>query len=287
MLLQSVHAADCTSNWSYCSEIKAVPGGSVKAANKPRPHMSPSPENETVRATAAQFATTHWSLVLAAGSAESTQARAALEKLCRTYWYPLYAYIRRKGHRPPDAQDLTQAFFARLLERSLVKKADPVRGRFRTFLLTSLKNFLTDEWDKAHAQKRGGGLAVLSLDEPPAESRYQLEPADESSAERIFERRWAMTLLEQALARLEAEHAALGKRRLFDELHVILLGEKPTLTYADVGARLGMTEGAVKVALHRMRRRYRELTRAEIANTVASPGEIDEEIRYLFSVLSG
>lgn len=246
---------------------------------------SPEENQETVRAAAAHFATTHWSVVLAAGSS-SSRGQAALETLCRIYWYPLYAYVRRQGRNPHDAQDLTQAFFARLLERGLVKEADPARGRFRSFLLTSLQNFLADEWDKARAQKRGGGQAIISLDEPSAESRYQLEPVDESNAERIFDRRWALTLLEQALARLEAEYAGLGKGRLFDELHGLLLGEKRTLTYAQAGARLGMTEGAVKVAAHRLQRRYRELVRAEIANTVASPGEIDDELRHLFAVLS-
>lgn len=246
---------------------------------------APEDNQATVPATVAQFATTHWSVVLSAGGT-STQGQAALEKLCRAYWYPLYAYVRRKGQSPHDAQDLTQAFFARLLERGLVKDADPARGRFRSFLLTSLKNFLNDEWDKARAQKRGGGHPVISLDEQAAEGRYLLEPADESNAEKIFERRWALTLLEQTLARLEAEYAALGKRRLFDELHPVLLGEKRSLTYAQAGERLGMTEGAVKVTVHRMHRRYRELVRAEIANTVAAPIEIEDELRHLFSVLS-
>ena len=247
----------------------------------------PSDSRTVVPASAAQFTTTHWSVVLAAGNTSSPDSSQALASLCQTYWYPLYACVRRLGRSPHDAQDLTQAFFARVLERSLVKEADPARGRFRSFLLTSLKNFLADEWDKAQAQKRGGGQPSFSWDEPSAETRYELEPAHEINAEKLFERRWALTLLEQALKRLEAEYAALGKQRLFDELHIVLLGEKGSLTYAEVGARLAMTEGTVKVAAHRLRRRYRELVRAEIAHTVASPGEIDDEIRHLFAALGG
>ena len=238
-------------------------------------------------AIAAQFTTTHWSVVLAAGKITSPDSSIALARLCQTYWYPLYAYIRRQGRSPHDAQDLTQAFFVRLLEGNLLQQATREKGRFRSFLLTSLKNFLSDEWNKARAQKRGGGQDILSLDEQTAEGRYQLEPADETNAEKIFERRWALTLLEQVLARLEAEYATLGRGRLFDELHPLLLGEKCSLTYARIGAQLGMTEGAVKVAAHRMSRRYRELVRVEIAGTVASPGEIDDEIRHLLAVLSG
>ncbi len=169
----------------------------------------------------------------------------------------------------------------------MLQLAEPGRGRFRTLLLASLKNYLADEWEKARAQKRGGGHAVFSLDEATAEGRYQLEPADGSNPERIFERRWALTLLERALARVEAEYASLGRRQLFEAVHPLLLGEKRSLTYAQIGGQLKLTEGAVKVAAHRMHRRYREIVRAEVASTVADPGEIDEEIRHLFAVLSG
>lgn len=233
------------------------------------------------------FATTHWSVVLTAKQGDASGATVALEKLCRTYWYPLYAYIRRHGRSPHDAQDLTQAFFLRLLEGNLLERAAREKGRFRSFLLTSLKNFLSDEWDKAKAVKRGGGTPILSLDEQTAEDRYRFEPADEMSAEKLFDRRWAMTLLEKALQRLEQEYAAANKAAFFHHLHVVLLGEKTSLTYANVGAQLRMTEGAVKVAAHRMHHRYRELLRAEIASTVASPDDIDDELRQLFAALSG
>lgn len=236
---------------------------------------------------AGEFATTHWSVVIAAGG-DSTLADAAREKLCRAYWYPLYAYVRRKGYSTHDAQDLTQSFFARFIEKSGVKCADQTRGRFRSFLLSSLKNFLMDEWDKARARKRGGGLTFLSLEEfAEAEPRYGREPRDNSSAERIFERRWAMTVLDQALARLEAEYKSLGKQKLFESLCPILLGEKSSLTCASLGAQMGMTEGAVKVAAHRLRRRHRESVRAVIADTVSSAGELDDEIRSLFAILGG
>ena len=223
---------------------------------------------------------------MTANQGDASGATAALEKLCRTYWYPLYAYLRRQGRSPHDAQDLTQAFFLRLLEGNLLERAAREKGRFRSFLLTSLKNFLSDEWDKARAAKRGGGTPILSLDEQTAEDRYRFEPADEMSAEKLFDRRWAMTLLEMAMQRLEQEYAAADKAALFQRLHVALLGEKTSLTYADLGAQLSMTEGAVKVAAHRMHRRYRELLRAEIASTVSSQDDIDDELRQLFAALS-
>jgi RNA polymerase sigma-70 factor (ECF subfamily) len=236
---------------------------------------------------AAQFVTTLWSVVASAGG-DTKHAEGAIEKLCRAYWYPLYAFVRRQGRSPEDAQDLTQAFFAKLIERALIKSADPNRGRFRTFLLCSLKNFLRDEWAKGQAQKRGGGERLLSLDDPAsAEARYQLEPRDEPVAEKLFERRWAMTVIDLAISRLESEFKARGKEKLFDELQGALLGEKPSLSYAKLGAALGMIEGAVKVAAHRLQRRYRELVREEIGNTVASPDDIEDEIRHLCAVLSG
>jgi len=231
------------------------------------------------------FATTHWSVVVAASDQDSPQKVDALEKLCRAYWYPLYAFIRREGYHPQDAQDLTQGFFTRLLEKNYLAQTDRQKGRFRSFLLAALKHFLSDEQDKARAQKRGGGQALISLDEQTAEGRYCLEPADVMSAEKLFERRWALTLLEQARTRLREEYVAGGKAEFYDQLRIMEAEEKKG-TYAESAARLGTTESAIKSAVPRLRRRYAELVREEIAHTVNSPGEIDEEIRYLIAVIS-
>jgi RNA polymerase sigma factor (sigma-70 family) len=233
---------------------------------------------------ARQFVTTRWTIVLTAGRTDTTQAQAALEKLCQTYWYPIYAYVRRQGHSPEDAQDLTQEFFARLIAKNYVRDVDPSKGKFRSFLLASLKHFLANEWDKSRAQKRGGGQTIVSLD---AETRYRLEPADVVSADKIFDRRWALTLLDEVLKRLRDEYAADGKARLFEQLKETLTGERSTTPYAKLGDRLGMTEGAVKVAVHRLRQRYRETLRAEIAETVSGPEEVEEELRHLYVALSG
>ena len=232
---------------------------------------------------AEQFNTTHWSVVLEAGKPGS---KNALAKLCQSYWYPLYSYVRRQGRSAEDAQDLTQAFFMRLLDGNLLRAATPLKGRFRSFLLACLKNFMADEWDRSRAQKRGGGQECLSLDEHDAEGRYLREAVHEMDADRIFERRWALTVLEQALGRLEAEYVALGKRALFDQLHPSLTGEKHSRSYAQIGAELKMTEGAVKVAAHRMHRRHGQLIRGLIAQTISDPAEIDDEIRHLLAVLS-
>ena len=229
------------------------------------------------------FATTHWSVVLTAQRSDSTHAQAALSKLCQTYWYPLYAFVRRQGHRPHDAQDLTQEFFARLLAKNYLADVGREKGKFRSFLLTALKHFLANEWDRARAVKRGGGQVFLSLDE--IESRYRLEPADSVTAERIYERRWALTLLEQVMKRLRAEHAQAGKAEFYEQLKGCLTVEKVAASYADLAARLHMTEGAIKVAIHRLRQRYREVLRDEIAQTVSSPAEVEEEIRHLFAAL--
>jgi RNA polymerase sigma-70 factor (ECF subfamily) len=231
------------------------------------------------------FATTHWSIVLAAGDTKSPEAKEALERLCRAYWYPIYAYVRRKGYGRDDAQDLTQEFFSRLVARNYLSVADRNRGRFRSFLLGSLEHFLAREWTKAHAQKRGGGRAVFSLDEADAENRYLREPAHELTPQRIFDRRWATTLLEQAMSRLREECAATQKGDLFTRVESHLSGDKGEASYADIAPALNMSEGAVKVAVHRLRRRYGELVRAEIEHTVASPDETDEELQYLFRVL--
>jgi len=233
------------------------------------------------------FATTHWSVVLAASDTDSPQADEALAQLCRTYWYPLYAFVRRKGHSPEDAQDLTQAFFARLLEKNYVAQAERERGRFRSFLLAALTHFLADEWDKTRRQKRGGGREIISFDAVSAEDRFRLEPINQLDAAKLYERRWVTTLFAQVLARLEEEFRDSGKGELFDGLKSSLLAEPAGPTYAELGARLGLKEDAVKQAVHRMRRRYRELFREEIAQTVAGPGEVEDELKHIFAVLSG
>ena len=236
--------------------------------------------------TEAVFRSTHWSVVIAAGDSTTASSDAALAQLCRTYWYPLYAFVRRKGHSPHDAQDLTQAFFARLLEKNYIAQANRERGRFRTFLLAALNHFLADEWDKARRLKRGGGREIISFDAASAEERYRLEPVDQLDAAKLYERRWVTTLFDQALARLEQEFRDSGKGTLFDGLKDSLLAEQTGLSYAQLGAQLGLKEDAIKQAVHRMRRRYRELFREEIAQTVAGPGEVEDELKHLFAVLS-
>ena len=231
------------------------------------------------------FATTHWSVVLAAGSENTPEALAALERLCRTYWYPLYAYVRREGYSPEDAQDLTQGFFAQLLARHSLANVAPEKGRFRSFLLAAMRHFLSAERARAHALKRGGQAETVSLDAHEAEARYRLEPVDRLDAERIYERRWAMTLVEQAPARLRDESAAAGKAELFERLRRFVVGESEA-TWGEAGAELGLSEGAMKAAVHRLRERYRVLLRDEVAHTVAEPAEIETEVRYLITVLS-
>jgi DNA-directed RNA polymerase specialized sigma24 family protein len=240
---------------------------------------------ETASPKAQSFATTHWTVVETAGQNESPEAAAALEKLCRTYWYPLYAYVRRKGYDAPDAQDLTQEFFARLLARNYLGSADRRKGKFRAFLLGAFEHFLAKEWRRAHAQKRGGGQVPFSLTEMDGESRYRLEPALELTPEKIFDRRWATTLLEESMTNLRQECLVRNQGALFNQVEPLLSGSEAVGSYAQIGALLKMTEGALKVAVHRLRKRYGELVRAEIAQTVTSPEEIDEELRYLFAVL--
>lgn len=235
----------------------------------------------------AAFVTTHWSVVVTAGRTDTTRARDALAKLCQTYWFPLYLYVRRRGHSPEDAQDLTQEFFARLLERNWVASADQEKGRFRTFLLTAMNRFLADEWDKARAQKRGGGVPAVPLQFDTAETRYGVEPADNTTPEKSFERRWALTLLEAVLKRLQAEYESQGKADLFAALNPCLVGERTTQPYAALATSLGTSEAAVKSAVHRLRQRYRQLLRDEIAHTVDGLAEVDEELRHLFAVLAG
>ncbi len=235
----------------------------------------------------AVFATTHWSVILTATRTDTTRAQAALARLCQTYWYPLYAYVRRRGYDGPDAQDLTQEFFARLLEHKWLAQADRERGRFRTFLLAAMSHFLANEWDKARTQKRGGRVEIVPLQLGSAETRYGAEPADPLTPEQCFDRRWALALLDEVLNNLRREHIAGGTEQLFDALKPCLIGDRQAQPYTVLGAKLGMSEGAVKVAVHRLRQRYRQLLRDEIANTVASPQQVDEEMHYLFAVLAG
>lgn len=245
------------------------------------------PERNSAQSSENWFATTHWSVVLAAGNGTSPGTSEALEKLCRTYWYPLYAYVRRRGYEAHDAQDLTQEFFARFLAKNYLDRADRQRGKFRSFLLASLNNFLADEWDKAKAQKRGGAHAFISLDDEEVEKRYLLEPASDLTPEKIFERRWALTLLDQALERLREEMAAAGKAGQFELLKRFLASETASGDYASVGPQLNMNASQVAMLVHRLRQRYREHLRLEIAHTVASPVEIDEEMRHLIEVIRG
>ncbi|MHC1768172.1 MAG: RNA polymerase sigma factor [Verrucomicrobiia bacterium] len=247
---------------------------------------SPSDGVEPSAKGSGLFTTTHWSVVLSAGQQDSPLAAEALEKLCRTYWYPLYAYVRRCGHGPDDAQDLTQEFFARLLEKSSLARADRAKGRFRSFLLGALNHFLADEQDRAQAQKRGGGQTFISWDQDDAEERFGAEPADELSPDKLFDRRWALTVLEQAANRLRDEYQAAGRRQFFDLLKGYVAGEQVVPSYAVTAARLGLTESAVKSAVFRLRRRYHELVREGVAQTVAGPAELEDEIRYLVAIFS-
>ncbi len=224
-------------------------------------------------------------MVLSAAHSDTTRARTALESLCQTYWPPLYAYVRRRGYSPEDAQDLTQAFFARLLERNAVASVAPEKGRFRSFLLASLNHFLSDEWDKARAQKRGGGK-VISLDLQSAETQLGVIPVENFTPEKAFEHRWAITLLEQVYQRLRAEYHTHGKGALFDVLRVTLAGTSDAAPYAELARQLDLSEGAVKVAVHRLRQRYRVLLRDTIADTVSTPDEVEDELRFLFAVLA-
>jgi RNA polymerase sigma factor (sigma-70 family) len=234
----------------------------------------------------ARFATTHWTVVLAAGAADPSRCRAALETLCRTYWFPLYAYLRRQGCDCHQAQDYTQGFFTSLLERRALQRADPAQGRFRSFLLASLKHFVADQRDHAQAQKRGGGKNALPLDLGDAETRYSLEPVDDVSPEKLFARSWALAVLKEAMTQLRTECVAAGKERLFEYLKTYLEAQETPPPYSEIASGLGLTEGAVRVAVHRLRQRYGELVRRQIAQTVAGPAEVEEELRELFAALT-
>jgi RNA polymerase sigma factor (sigma-70 family) len=258
--------------WLYRC-VPAVANGAPRSAT-----------GQSTQSGAVAFATTHWSVVLAA-QGESTEAKAALEKLCRTYWWPLYGFVRRSGYGPEEAQDLTQGFFALLLERRDLDVVRREKGRLRSYLLVSLKNFLAKARRRELAVKRGEGRALVPLDELLAREHADLEPADSLSADRIYERRWALTLLEQVLTRLESEYRSAGNAKLFDCLKEFLSDEPGRRSQAQVAAELGMTENAVKQAFHRLRQRYRQLLHDEIAQTVAVPGDVEDELRHFISVL--
>ncbi len=232
------------------------------------------------------FATTHWSVVVAAGQEDSANASAALENLCRAYWYPIYVYVRRKGHGPDDARDLTQEFFAQLISKEHLRLADRQKGKFRTFLLTMLDHFLAREWSRVHRQKRGGEYTFISLDQHAPEERYRLEPADNDTPEKKFLRQWALTVLKQAMDALERECETIGKGALFREARNLLSGERDADAYVTISNRVGMSQGAARVAVHRLRQRYGELLRSEIAQTVETAAEVDEEMRCLLAALS-
>jgi len=245
--------------------------------------MSLSDQFVSVRGAGRDFASTHWSVVLLAGQERSPQSAVALEKLCQAYWYPLYSFTRRQGHGPHEAADLTQDFFSHLLATNALASVKREKGKFRSFLLASLKNLLANEWNRGRRQKRGGGVPLFSLDEEAAEGRYKLDPHDDLTPDKIFERRWAETLLSRALDRLRQECDGVEKTRRFDQVKVFLLGEQGTDSFAGAAARLNLSLSAVKGLVHRLRRRFRELIRNEIAQTVARPEEIDQEIRDLFA----
>ncbi len=237
-------------------------------------------------ARAAAFVTTHWSVVRSAQDKDSPQSAEALEILCRTYWYPLYAFVRRQTPSAHDAQDLTQAYFARLLGKDSLKAAAREKGKFRTFLLVSLKRFLANEWDRQHAQKRGGFTPIISIDQELAESRFSAEPVDTAQPDLLFDRQWAVTLLARTMARLQEEYAVTSRATLFEALRSVLAREESALPYSKIALQLKLTEAAVKMAIHRLRTRYREILKAEIADTVSSPEEVEEEIRHLFSAFA-
>lgn len=232
-----------------------------------------------------RFTTTRWSVVLAARGSDRPAAREALATLCGQYWHPLYAFIRRSGSSPEEAEDLTQAFLVHLLEKEAIRHVDPAKGKFRSYLLASLKNFLSDERSRDTAAKRGGGVAPIRLDAEDAEGRYRLEPAHDLTPERIFERQWALTVIEKAVIRLRERYARSGKQQHFDTLKIFLSGEKRPVPYAEIARQLGMTELAVKVSVHRLRERFRDSLREEIAQTVSDSDEIGPELQALYAAL--
>lgn len=249
---------------------------------EPEPNVPPTAGASDPRP--GQFPATHWSVVLAARKPDDRQAAQAMETLCRAYWLPIYSYIRRAGQSPDDAQDLTQAFFARVIEKNYVHQADRERGRFRSFLLGALKHFLADDWDRQQARKRGGGCTWLSLDDAEAETRYQLEATGDLSPDRTYDRRWALALMEQAMRRLEEEYATWGRREVFRALRPLMAGGRDA-GFAQIATQIDLTEGAVKMTVQRMRRRFRELLRDEVRQTVASDDDAGDELRLLLQLL--
>jgi RNA polymerase sigma-70 factor (ECF subfamily) len=233
------------------------------------------------------FATTQWSVVVAAGDASSPESQAALEALCRAYWPPVYAYVRRRGYGIHDAQDLTQEFFRRLLASDWIARADRTKGRFRSFLLAGVQNFLANEWQKNARLKRGAGLDIIPLDAFATEERHTFEPATEPSADKIFDRRWALTLLQRVLDQLQAEQAGEGDSRRFEALRPVLLGQLDPQGYAALAQRFAVTESAIKSWVQRFRQRYRQLLRQEVAQTVGSAEEVEDELRYLLRIVAG
>ena len=244
-------------------------------------------ENQAGEFGAAHFATTHWSVVLRAGQSDSAAAATALGRLYQTYWYPLYACVRRQGHDAPTAQDIVQEVFLALLEKQQLAAVTPGKGRFRSYLLASVNHLLANEWHKRHRQKRGGGQSPISLDSLAAEERYRLEPIDNRTPDQLFDRRWALAVLDEVLKRLRSEWDAAGKSAVFDTLRVFLSGDAEAPAFAVVGEQLGWSEGATRVAVHRLRQQYRKLLRDEIGQTVGSAAEVEEELRHLSAALRG
>lgn len=242
------------------------------------PRETPSPQP--------LFLTTRWSIVLSARDPASSSSTLALESLCRTYWYPLYVFVRRQGHGAHDSQDLTQAFFARLLEKDYLQSVEREKGRFRTFLIMAMKRFLSNEWDKLRTQKRGGNFTHLSLDTGLAESRYLDESSESLPPDQVYERRWALVLLDQAMARLRSDYVTSGRETEFEHLKTSLTAGRGEVSYREIAVALQMTEGAARVALHRLRKRFREIFREEIAGTVSNSEEVDDEVRYVVAILS-
>jgi RNA polymerase sigma-70 factor (ECF subfamily) len=232
-----------------------------------------------------RFTTTRWTLVLTAGDRTSAESQASLATLCETYWYPVYAFIRRSGRDSDAARDLTQAFFVRVLDKNVLKEARRDRGRFRSFLLGSLRHFLANEYDREHAVKRGGRVPHLSLEFEQGERRYQLEPADTATPERMYERQWALDVLDRAMQRLAARHAHTARQALFEQLKPLLTGDDEPLSSRELSKTLGLSEGALRVALHRLRRQFAEALRGTIADTVEHETDIDDEVRYLLNVV--
>lgn len=249
--------------------------------------LSSESANQASSAPGDVFATTHWTVVLAAGQRHTPQSDHALEELCRTYWFPLYAYVRRRGNAKADAEDLVQAFFERFLAKNYLEGLNEERGRFRAFLLAALKNFLTNEWKKSQRLKRGGGEMMLSLDWESADTKFQVAATNEPNPEQVFDREWALALLAKVIERLQAECAAEGRAQLFEQLKVFLTTGKGESAHAEVARELGMEEGAVRVAVHRLRKRYRVLLREEIAQTLSDSAMVDEEMRALFGAFGG